>query len=308
MKKFEKKTEFGTGRISLESFIESTVETPNYFDWSNKTVGGMAQQILTSHAEIDRKERVIRKLQKQLNSAKSVNITLRGDRKELLAKLAEPEALDASPGINKRAVQSFESTLRALGQAVNPKPETTLPPVVIGEHNLNDIGCPFSDHDYAVLETELAERLRVALRSQVPGPWTYCSERTRCDVPGIYRLYFMYGSEAYGRLRTTHDVAEQEKNTFFNADSWYQYLGPLDMPNADFFKNTPEKPQPIEVKVGKYQWGSEGRVCYILDVGQQYCLYRFEGSPLVNHRKIEVMKKAMQEDSATFIEEAADAE
>lgn len=89
------------------------------------------------------------------------------------------------------------------------------------------------------------------------------------------------------------------------------YLSPLCdytliLAEADF--PVPPKPS-LEVKVGKYHWGTKGKTCHILDIGQKYCLYRFGGnSQAVLHQPISNMQRMMQEADAIFIGGGDDAE
>lgn len=125
------------------------------------------------------------------------------------------------------------------------------------------------------------------------------------------------GAERVWINSETHEVFPEGGIWFFeNQSTGYQgagektpmdYLSPfckytLILAEKDF--PVPTKPQPLEVKVGKYRWGTKGKTCHILDIGQKYCLYRFGGnSQAVLHQPIETMQRMMQEADARFIGE-----
>lgn len=132
------------------------------------------------------------------------------------------------------------------------------------------------------------------LRSQLTAEREWISSETHKKFPvdGAYLVRRKEGKiVGAGVFLTGHSPLKDKEYTLILAE-------------ADF--PVPPKPEsePLEVKVGKYHWGTKGKTCHILDIGQEYCIYRFNGqSRAILHQPISNMQRMMQEADAVFIGE-----
>lgn len=182
--------------------------------------------------------------------------------------------------VNERAIQSAESALHAKDEEIK-------------EYNslrsdlLNLVGSYDEDLNLFSTDMEILEVVR-KLVAQPVAEREWISRETHEKFPET-GVWFSVGKEY-------QDAAI--KGIGDKPVSGRRYT--LALPLKDF----PVPPKPLEVKVGKYQWGKNGKTCTILDVGQEYCIYRFNGqSRAILHQPIETMKRMMHEANARFVGE-----
>lgn len=254
-------------------------------------------------------------------------------RAKLRNALAKKAGADTVSAVNERAIQSAESalhekdneierlakrvidlthegdnqsqTIAELMEEVNRLNELNAPSpaqpvtenhsgvITVGGHNLNEIGDPFSDTDFTPLETELAERLREALQVQPTD------ERVWIDVKGNENLVLDPGTYEVQESMKLNVVCIAETGTIDEVVGGFITRLRLITRLSDFKPVSPKpEPEPLEVKVGKYQMNSG--VGEILCVDGDKCFYKTTGGSYMA-TDIEKLERLFSENSAVFI-------